>query len=291
MSMSANIYPIKLNKDYYVVTANDLIKGRQKMSLREAQILYIAMSQVVKDDKDFKTYNIPVSSLADFMNINTSSLYRDLEHICTDLLKRVVKIQLKDSHNPQEKKWKAFQWISYAAYENGRLTIKLNDELKPFLIDLVSHYSQILLGTLCSFKSYYSARLYQLIVCEQGENPYNSKEEWEFSCEYIREFFQLDKTEYPRAYDLINKILKPALTELRESDFCTIWDFENIYDSGRGKPIIGAKFKALSFKDKAEKDRFDKHWNLPFIKEKETKPRSTKTKKKQPDNDEDQIRL
>ena len=252
--MSEQIYPLQLNPDYYVVTANDLIKGKQKMTLREAQLLYITMSQVVKEDKDFKTYSIAVSELASFMGIGPNALYRDLENICTSLLKRVVKIYVQDANNPSERKWKAFQWISAAEYENGKLTIKLNDELKPFLIELVSHYSQILLGTLCSFNSYYAARLYQYIVCEIGELPRNPKEEWTFTCEELRDFFQIEKNEYARNYDLVRKTIKVALDELNKSDFTYIWDYEELRGPGKGRPLVGVKFKAAIFKDKDEKD-------------------------------------
>lgn len=252
--MSEQIYPLQLNPDYYVVTANDLIKGKQRMTLREAQLLYITMSQVVKEDKDFKTYSIAVSELASFMGIGPNALYRDLENICTSLLKRVVKIYVQDANNPSERKWKAFQWISAAEYENGKLTIKLNDELKPFLIELVSHYSQILLGTLCSFNSYYAARLYQYIVCEIGEHPRNPKEEWTFTCEELRDFFQIEKNEYARNYDLVRKTIKVALDELNKSDFALIWDYEELRGPGKGRPLVGVKFKAAIFKDKDEKD-------------------------------------
>lgn len=252
--MSEQIYPLQLNPDYYVVTANDLIKGKQKMTLREAQLLYITMSQVVKEDKDFKTYSVAVSELASFMGIGPNALYRDLENICTSLLKRVVKIYVQDANNPSERKWKAFQWISAAEYENGKLTIKLNDELKPFLIELVSHYSQILLGTLCSFNSYYAARLYQYIVCEIGEHPRNPKDEWTFTCEELRDFFQIEKNEYARNYDLVRKTIKVALDELNKSDFAYIWDYEELRGPGKGRPLVGVKFKAAIFKDKDEKD-------------------------------------
>lgn len=191
--MEEKTYQLKLNSEYYVVSANDLIKGRQKMSLREAQLLYIAMAQVVKEDSDFKTYTTTVPELAAFMGISPDSLYRDLESICTSLLQRVVKIQIGGENARGKKKWKAFQWISCAEYENGKLTIRLHDEIKPFLIDLVSHYSQTLLGTLCTFNSYYSSRLYQLIVCEQGERPNSPKEEWSFTCEELRKFFKLNQ--------------------------------------------------------------------------------------------------
>lgn len=252
--MSEQISTLQVSPNYYSVTANDLIKGKQKMMLREAQLLYITMSQVVKEDKDFKTYSVAVSELASFMGIGPNALYRDLENICTSLLKRVVKIYVQDANNPSERKWKAFQWISAAEYENGKLTIKLNDELKPFLIELVSHYSQILLGTLCSFNSYYAARLYQYIVCEIGEHPRNPKDEWTFTCEELRDFFQIEKNEYARNYDLVRKTIKVALDELNKSDFAYIWDYEELRGPGKGRPLVGVKFKAAIFKDKDEKD-------------------------------------
>lgn len=254
IKLEEKTYQLKLNSDYYVVTANDLIKGRQKMSLREAQLLYIAMAQVVKEDSDFKTYTTTVPELAAFMGIDPNSLYRDLENICTSLLQRVVKIQIGGENARGKKKWKAFQWISCAEYENGKLTIRLHDEIKPFLIDLVAHYSQSLLGTLCTFNSYYTSRLYQLIVCEKNENPNIPKEEWCFTCDELREFFQVKPKEYERNFNLIQKTIKPAIEELNNSDYAYIWDYEELHGSGRGRPLIGVKFKATTFKNREEKD-------------------------------------
>lgn len=259
-------YELKLNHDYYVVTANDLIKGRQKMSLREAQLLYIAMAQVVKEDKDFKTYTTTVPELAEFMGITPDSLYRDLESICTNLLQRVVKIQIGGENARERKRWKAFQWINCAEYDNGKLTIRLSDDIKPFLIDLVSHYSQTLLGTLCKFNSYYATRLYQLIVCEHNEHPQKPKEEWVFTCEQLREFFQIGKNEYSRPYNLINKTIKPAVNELNKSPYAHIWDYEEMHAKGRGRSIIGVKFKALVFNNQEQKDWFLDR-GLPIINE------------------------
>lgn len=252
-------YQLKLNSNYYAVSANDLIKGRQKMSLREAQLLYIAMAQVVKEDKDFKTYTTTVPDLAAFMGIDENSLYRDLESICTNLLQRVVKIQVGGENARGKKKWKAFQWISCAEYDNGKLTIRLHDEIKPFLIDLIEHYSQTLLGTLCSFNSYYAVRLYQLIVCEFGEHPNNPKEEWSFTVDELREFFQVKPKEYTRAYNLIQKTIKPALEELNSSPYVHIWDYQEHHAPGRGRPLQGVSFKAIIFKNQEEKDWFLNH--------------------------------
>lgn len=257
-------YELKLNPDYYVVTANDLIKGRQKMTVREAQLLYIAMAQVVKEDKDFKTYTTTVPELAAFMGITPDSLYRDLESICTSLLQRVVKIQIGGENARGRKKWKAFQWINCAEYDNGTLTIRLSDDIKPFLIDLVSHYSQTLLGTLCTFESYYATRLYQLIVCEHNENPKKPKEEWEFTCEEIREFFQIEEKKYKNNRDLLLNTIQVAINELNNSPYAYIWDYEENRSTKRGRALLGVKFKAQVFKSQKEKDWFFNR-ALPFI--------------------------
>lgn len=248
-------YPLKLNSNYYTVSANDLIKGRQRMSLREAQLLYIAMAQVVKEDKDFKTYTTTVPELAAFMGIDENSLYRDLETICTNLLQRVVKIQVGGENACGKKKWAVFQWANRAEYDNGKLTLRLSDDIKPFIIDLVEHYSQTLLGTLCSFNSYYAVRLYQLIVCESGEHPKNPKEEWYFTVDELRDFFQTGK-KYVLPRDLIRNTIQPAIEELNSSPYVHIWDYQEHRARGRGRALQGVSFKAAIFKDQSEKEWF-----------------------------------
>ena len=48
-----NINKLKLNGEYRVAMANDLITGHQRMTLRGSQIISIAVSNIVKEDKDF----------------------------------------------------------------------------------------------------------------------------------------------------------------------------------------------------------------------------------------------
>ena len=254
-------YPLKLNPDYYVVSANDLIKGRQKMTLREAQLLFIAISQVVKEDKDFKTYTTTVQELAEFMGIDSDSLYRDLKQICRQLRQRVVEVQVK-GENAKKDKWKVFGWIDSAEYDNGTLTLRLSDDIKPYLLELESYYSQTLLGTLMTFRSYYATRLYQYLVADSGAR-WGSVDEWNFTCDELRELFQVgtkdrngNYKEYSRNYDLLRKTIKPALEELSNSDYAYIWDYEEHKSRKRGNPIIGVSFKAIFFECKQHKETY-----------------------------------
>ena len=251
--MSEKQYQLKLNNDYYVVTANDLIKGKQKMTLRESQLLAIAISQVVKEDRDFKTYTTTVPELAAFMGIDTDSLYRDLESICTSLLQRVVKIQVGGDNANRKKKWKAFQWINRAEYDNGKLTIRLSDDIKPYLLELESYYSQTLLGTLMTFRSYYTTRLYQYLVADTGAR-YGNVHEWNFTCEQLRELFQIGEKQYTRNFNLVQKTIKPALEELGASDYAYVWDYTEHKAKTRGNPLESVSFKAIFFKDKERKE-------------------------------------
>ena len=253
--MSDKEYPLKLNPDYYVVTANDLIKGRQKMSLREAQLLFIAISQVVKEDKDFKTYTTTVTELATFMGIDENSLYRDLESICTSLCKQVVKIQISSTNSRGKAKWKVFSWVQSAEYDSGKLTLRLSDDIKPYLLELDKYYTQTQLGTLMTFRSYYTTRLYQYLRADTGAK-YESVEEWHFSCEELRELFQVKEKQYKLPRDLIRFTIMPALEEVQNSDYAFIWDYEEHRAKGRGRPLTGVSFKAIFFQSKQEKEYY-----------------------------------
>lgn len=248
-------YEMQLNHGYYVVTANDLIKGRQKMTLREAQLLAIAIAQVVKEDSDLKTYTVTVPELAAFMGIDTNSLYRDLEHICTSLMQRVVKIQIGGENAKGRKKWAIYHWISCAKYDSGTLTLRLSDEIKPYLLDLEAYYTQTMLGTLMTFRSYYATRLYQYLKADAGAK---NKEEWYFTLDEIRELFQVGEKQYERPYNLLQKTIKPALDELNKSDYMHIWDFTEHRAGTKGKPLKGISFKAIFFKDAADKEFYMK---------------------------------
>ena len=261
--MADKQYPMKLEKDFYVVTANDLIKGKQKMTLREAQLLFIAISQVVYEDKDFKTYTTTVPELAAFMGIDENSLYRDLESICTSLCKQIVKIQVGGENARGRKKWEIFQWVNSAKYDNGKLTIRLSDDIKPYLLELEAYYSQTLLGTLLTFRSYYTTRLYQYLLADTNAR-WGNVYEWSFTCEQLRDLFQIGEKQYAQPRDLLKKTIKPALAELNASDFAHVWDYEEHRATKRGRPLESVSFKAIFFENKEKKD-FYINRAKPFI--------------------------
>lgn len=255
MADKEKTYELKLNDSYYVVTANDLIKGRQKMSLREAQLLFIAIAQVVREDADFKTYTTTVPELAAFMNIDENSLYRDLNGICKNLCKQIVEVRLNGESTGKKAKWKVFSWVQSAAYDSGNLTLRLSDDIKPYLLELDSYYTQTQLGVLMTFRSYYTTRLYQYLKADTGLR-YDSTTEWFFTCEELREIFQVGDKQYKLSRDLIRYTIQPALEELAASDYAYVWDYQEHRATTRGRPLKGVSFKAAFFDSKKKKDSY-----------------------------------
>ena len=232
-------YELKLNKDYCVVSANDLIKGKQRMTIQESKLLYIAISQVVKEDNDFKTYTTTIPELAEFLGITSDNLYRDIDKITDNLLQRFVKIKI------DKNKWKKFQWVNRADYDNGVLTLRLSDDIKPYLLELEKHYSQFVLSTMLTFKSYYASRIYQLLVCDMM-----GKEEFEktLTIEELRDFLQIDEKKFSRPFDLIKNTVAIAKEEINEpaSNSCIIMDYRVNKQRRKGSPIQSITLTALA---------------------------------------------
>lgn len=237
-------FELKLDKKYYSVVANDIIRGKQKMTLREMQLLQLVISQIVKGDKELMRYTTTVAELAQFLGIGQRSLYRDLDQI-TDLLQsRYIKINVNNI-------FKKFNWLHICEYDADTkvITLQLHDELKPYLTELERFYSQIQLETILSFRSYYAVRLYQLFVCNYGES---GQSEYIFTMDELRDFFQTgDK--YKQNTDLIKKTIKPALDELNASDYCIIYNYSENHAKCKGSPLESVSFSVIVCKDKADK--------------------------------------
>lgn len=237
---------LSLNSDYAVCLANDFIRGRLCLPLIEQKLFFTAVAQVVREDGDFKTFSCTISELAEFLQVDSSYLYHNLKGICKSLRGRVTEINRPNG-------WKIFGLIERAEYENGIFTIRLSDDIKPFLLELERYYTQCLLGTILSFNSKYTNQLYLRIKCEGG---YSRQFEFDFTVAQLRELFQIPQKKYQRDYNLLQKTIKPALEELSSSDYGYVWDYAEVRSKKRGKPLEYVTFKAVVFDDKSIKDMF-----------------------------------
>lgn len=225
---------MKLNTDYQVVMHNDLIKSKSNLALNEIKLLRLAIAQLCKEDESFREYQVALVDLAKTLNISRQSLHEEVDKITTALLREVVVV---GDGNPKHK-WKKFQWVSSCRYEDGILTIRLHDDLKPYLLQLSKLYTQYFLDDVLQFKTAYAIRMYELIEEElKGRKVYSSV------CESVVLDIKTIKTatnteeKYPQYGMWKKRVLESALNEINKKSRYHI-DFT---ERKVGRKVVGFK--------------------------------------------------
>lgn len=228
---------IVYSQDNNVVMANDILKGRQEMTLQEARLIRLLITQVVKEDTDLKTYKVKISELAKFLEIDPHMLYRDMMKICDNLLSRKVRIGTGDPKKP----WKIYQWVQLAEYDGaGTITLMLSEQIKPYVIALNKWFTQYPIKDILYMSSYYAIRLYELLRMDSGINKYK-KHRYVYTIQELREYFNCtDKLK--KISDFKSKVIEIAVREINlyTEIFVTV-----TYIKG-GREITGIEFNVQS---------------------------------------------
>jgi plasmid replication initiation protein len=223
---------IKYNKDYYVALANELLTSRQdRMSIFEARLIRLAIAQVVKDDTDLKTYTCKITDLADFFGKKRSNLYRDIQKVSKNLMKRNIYIKEKETGKRGQPNYKIFHWVDYFEYKDGVITFKLSENLKPYLIGLNEYFTKYGYGCITGLDTYDSLRLFELLTCYKflldgrprnevmsylGDIPIE-RDELIFSIDFLKEFFDDNNEKYAyNTADFISRRIDVSIKPIEE---------------------------------------------------------------------------
>ncbi len=210
-----NIYPIKYKESYNVVMLNEIIKGKQSMTLQEAKLLRLLITQVVKEDKDFKTYIVSIKDLANYLNVPDSNLYRDIRNICTMLMTRIVKLATDNPKNP----WKVIQWLQLAEYDGqGKVKLMLSNQMAPYVLGLNAWFTKYPIKEVFYMSSFYAIRIYELLNMEKNIiQQYEKKEVCEiiFNINYLRQILDCEN-KFKQISQFKQKILNIAVKEINK---------------------------------------------------------------------------
>lgn len=247
--MEDKIYPVVYNKNYNVVMANDILKGKSDLTLQQARLIRLIIMQVAKEDKDLKTYTCRIQDLAKFLGISSSNLYAEVYSTCEELLKCIVHIKTGNS----KKAWEMILWFSTAKYDgNGTMTLRLSQEISNHVLELDKWFTKYQLEEVLSFSSYYSIRLYELLKCEIGIAN-DRKSSFEFTLLELREFFSCENR-YPANKDFNQYVINKAVLEINlKSDIYIIVDFVKT-----GRAITSVKFNISSINPMRYKEEIKK---------------------------------
>lgn len=146
-------------KDYYWVNqSREIINTQQDLDLMERRLIFSIVSLVQPDDEEFKTYTVSIKELGKLIGVEGGSFYERVEKALSQLQSKQVKIVQGDTRT-------VMTWVKTAIYKEGegRVTIKLNEDLAPFLRDLKRAYTKFRLNNVLKLKSEYNWRLYELL--------------------------------------------------------------------------------------------------------------------------------
>lgn len=223
---------IKYDENYFVCVSNAFVKANQDLPLNESKILRIMISQIVATDKELKSYTTTIPDIAKILKIIPDNLYRNIENITRTLMQQLIKV------DKGKNKWELFQIFSKCKYDNGILTMRLHDDLKPFIFELKKLYTQYQISVIIGMKSTYAIRVYELIREKRKNNGFIKQDEFLIiSLEDLRNATNTTK-KYSRIIDFKKNVLDISVKEIScNSEF--VIDYEHVK---KNKTIIAFKF-------------------------------------------------
>lgn len=189
----------------WIYQSNKLIEASYSFTVLEQKLVRILASMIKKDDSDFKEYKFAAKDLCKILNINQKNIYMELDKITDKLMSRYIKIK-----NDKDQKFKKRHLIKVADFENGVLTLKIDEDMKEFYLKL-NWYTKYQLKNIMQFKSTYSFRLYELL------KQYQSIGFRIIAIEELRFVLDIEKNQYTKYANLKQKVVSVAVDEINEN--------------------------------------------------------------------------
>ena len=195
-----------------VVKANDLIqKSRFDLSTQQQKVVLYLISQIMPSDEDFKLYEFNITDFCKVCGIDSHSgkNYADLKSAIKEIADKSLWVTLDDG------KETLLRWIEkpYIDKKSGIISIKLDKDMKPFLLQLKENYTQYQLLWTLKFKSKYSIRLYELIKSIH----YNELKEYSRTYELTDLKRLLNAENYKTFQHFKDRVLLPAIDEINKT--------------------------------------------------------------------------
>lgn len=229
---------VQIEKQGYVVQSNSLIFSKQKLNKMESKLIRLAIMQIFRNDKEFKAYKIPITTFCRLLNVDLD-LYcgKQAHKICTGIARKPLQIY-------RDKDWKIIPWVSMCEYQSknsteneGTIIIKLNDELKPYLLGLSEYYTQYAYESILSMQSTYAIRLFEMIYSKTFSEIPKEGSMIELSVSEIRTACDCDD-KYTQIGMLKKRVVDRAVAEINEN---TIYEL-HYTDITEKKKTIGFRF-------------------------------------------------
>lgn len=190
-----------------VVKANTLIQNsRFSLTAQQQKIVLYIISQIEPYDKELNKYSFEITDFCKLCGIEPKGAnYNFLKNAIKDIADKSIWITLDNG------KETLVRWIEkpYIDEHSGTIQIKLDEDMKPYLLQLKEKFTQYELIYTLNFKSKYSIRLYEFLksIHYKPLKPYSQTIE-------IDKFMRLLDSTYKEFKDFHKRVLIPAQKEI-----------------------------------------------------------------------------
>ena len=146
-------YESSLNTRNDIRISHEINESAFNLSAMSLDLVCVILAQIKKDDTEYKFYKLGVSTIEKRINrkLNRDSFKKSVKELeCATL----------DISNESIKWFEVFNFES----SNGTLEIKLNEQLKPYLLNLEGKFVLAQLDSILNLNGYYSKRFYLLLA-------------------------------------------------------------------------------------------------------------------------------
>lgn len=214
-------------------TSNAITTAKTKMTANELKAFYQCSTLIKLNDDEFTEYTIDVKQFVENLGFSdTNAEYT--KSLCRHLAKQTFEIQKKDT-------WEIYTIFSRFRFDmkNGLITIKFNEDMRPYLLQLKQNFTQIKqVKYIKEFSSKYSIRIYTML------KDYRLMSQRDFNIKKLAEILQLPKS-YQDFGQLNREVLKTAVDEINEKSDIEILEIEKL-KTGRKVTDIRIYFRNKS---------------------------------------------
>jgi len=147
----------------FIQKAHELVNAKYAFSLQEMRVFLKMLTLIGNEDADFQKYSFKVKDFAHEFGIKSKDIYGELEALTDGLLKKIIKIPIRK--NGKEKVFKTTLVSSFEYFKDGSgvVTASFHPMLKPYLLQLKTHYLRYDLKNVLRLSSSHAIRLYELL--------------------------------------------------------------------------------------------------------------------------------
>ena len=209
------------NPRKYIVKSNSLVEARYRLSLQESKIILWLLTQIRPDDEDFKSHQMTISEFSKMIGVEVDNQYSKLRDVTQNLMRRILNI-----YEPEKNEWLQVAWLSSARYQGkkGIVILKFDPELKPYLLQLKSHFTKLDIVDTMKLKSVHSIRMFELLL------QYLTIGNRKMTLEDLRAWCGIQKDEYNLYADVKRYVINRAKTEITAKTEYEI-DYQEIKES------------------------------------------------------------